>query len=208
MPNDIIKKDNQLHSPAAPIQVNIGPKANYFEHVDNLNLTEKHINISTTVNGNTITSNIQPNNDYYNLFVLDSEEFAKGYFVINRQDALLHLDNDAKEIHRKDNFNSLIRCLLYPCLFANKNSVSYKKAADNQLSYFGYLANIEETQEGYKFFFSIVSSLPQNIFNDNCAAFNLKTSIGENELDKVHWSIKKKDIVKSIRSLGFNVAAY
>ena len=112
MPNDIIKKDNQLHSPAAPIQVNIGPKANYFERVDNLNLTEKHINISTTVNGNTITSNIQPNNDYYNLFVLDSEEFAKGYFVINRQDALLHLDNDAKEIHLKDNFNSLIICLL------------------------------------------------------------------------------------------------
>ena len=110
--------------------------------------------------------------------------------------------------NNKDNFNSLIRCLLYPCLFANKNSVSYKKAADNQLSYFGYLANIEETQEGYKFFFSIVSSLPQNIFNDNCAAFNLKTSIGENELDKVHWSIKKKNIVKSIRSLGFNVAAY
>lgn len=206
MPNDIIKKDTQL--PSAAVQVTVGPKANYFEHVENLHLTEKHINISTTVNGNTITSNIQPNNDYYNLFVLDSEEFAKGYFIINRQDALLHLDIDAKEIHSKGDFNSLIGCLLYPCLFMNKNSVSYKRAADDQLSYFGYLASIEETQEGYKFFFSIVSSLPQNIFNDNCDAFNLKSSIGENELDKIHWSIKKKNLVKSIRALGFNVAAY
>lgn len=208
MPRDIIKKNEQLPSTAGPIQVNVGPKGNYFEHVENLHLTEKHINISTTVNGNTITSNIQPNNDYYNLFVLDAEEFTKGYFIIKRQDALLHLDNDAKEIHHKGDFESLVGCVLYPCLFTNKNAADYKKATANQFSYFGYLTKIEETQEGYKFFFSIVSSLHQNIFNDNCAAFNFKSSIGENELDKVHWSIKKKNLVKSIRALGYNVAAY
>lgn len=149
-----------------------------------------------------------PNNECYNLFVLDSEEFAKGYFIINHSDALLHLDEGLDTLHTKDDIKSLQGCLLYPCLFTNKNKAGYKKATPEQLSFFGYLASIEETQEGYKFFFSIVSSLPQNIFNDNSDAFNLRTCIGENELDRIHWSIKKKNIVKSIRSLGFNVAAY
>lgn len=149
-----------------------------------------------------------PNNECYNLFVLDSEEFAKGYFIINHSDALLHLDEGLDTLHTKDDIKSLQGCLLYPYLFTNKNKAGYKKATPEQLSFFGYLASIEETQEGYKFFFSIVSSLPQNIFNDNSDAFNLRTCIGENELDRIHWSIKKKNIVKSIRSLGFNVAAY
>lgn len=208
MSKNIIKRNNQLPNNGPTTQINVGPKGNYFEKVENLHLTENNYNISTTVNGHTITSNIHANNQFYNLFVLDSEDFAKAYFTIKRSEALLHLDADIEKMHTKDDINTLNGCLLYPCLFANKNSKKYKIAADDQLVYFGYLTKIEETQEGYKFFFSIVSSLPQSIFNDNCAAFNLKTSIGENELDKVHWSIKKKNIVKSIRSLGFNVAAY
>lgn len=33
-------------------------------------------------------------------------------------------------------------------------------------------------------------------------------SKGDNELDKVHWSIKNINLVKCIRNLGFNVASY
>ena len=78
----------------------------------------------------------------------------------------------------------------------------------HKLSYFGYLTKIEISDNSIKFYFSIVSSLPQAIFDDYAHSFNLMESKGENELDKVHWSIKNINLVKCIRNLGFNVASY
>lgn len=206
MANEIIKKD--ISVPSTPTTtINVHPKANYFEYVETLNYSGNIYNISTVVNGHRITSNLKPNNDYYNLFVLESEEFDKGYFIINNNDVLLYLDNNIQSNYSKSKPETLDVAISYPCLFTNKNA-SYKIAGPDQLSYFGYLTNIEKVDNGYKFLFSIVSALPQDIFNNNTDLFGIKDSHGENELDKIHWSIKKINLVQSIRSLGHNVAAY
>lgn len=206
MNKDLIKIENGSLVKNEPRNITLNDKSKYFEYVENLNLNQ-NINISTTVNGNLITSNIIPNNEYYNLFVLDSEDFAKCYFVINKKDCLKYIDKSIISLFSLANPNSLDKCLTYPCLFANKNN-EYLKAGKDQLSYFGYLTKIEISDNSIKFYFSIVSSLPQAIFNDYAQSFNLMESKGENELDKAHWSIKNINLVKCIRNLGFNVASY
>lgn len=206
MNKDLIKIENGSLVKNEPRNITLNDKSKYFEYIENLNLNQ-NINISTTVNGNLITSNIIPNNEFYNLFVLDSEDFAKCYFVINKKDCLKYIDKSIISLFSLTNPNSLDKCLTYPCLFANKNN-EYLKAGKDQLSYFGYLTKIEISDNSIKFYFSIVSSLPQAIFNDYAQSFNLMESKGENELDKVHWSIKNINLVKCIRNLGFNVASY
>lgn len=206
MNKDLIKIENRSLTKSEPRNITLKDKSKYFEHVENLNLNQ-NINISTTVNGNLITSNIIPNNEFYNLFVLDGEDFAKCYFIINKKDCLKYIDKQISALFSLSNSDSLNKCLTYPCLFANKNN-EYLKAGNDQLSYFGYLAKIEIGDTNIKFYFSIVSSLPQAIFNDYAQSFNLMESKGDNELDKVHWSIKNINLVKCIRNLGFNVASY
>lgn len=206
MNKDLIKIENGSLIKNEPRNITLNDKSKYFEYIENLNLNQ-NINISTTVNGNLITSNVIPNNEFYNLFVLDSEDFAKCYFVINKKDCLKYIDKSIISLFSLTNPNSLDKCLTYPCLFANKNN-EYLKAGKDQLSYFGYLTKIEISDNSIKFYFSIVSSLPQAIFNDYAQSFNLMESKGENELDKVHWSIKNINLVKCIRNLGFNVASY
>ena len=207
MSNEIIEKINQPLAKTNPRNITLGGKAKYFEHVENLQLEQK-ITISTTVNGNLITTSFNPNNEFFNLFVLDSEDFTKTYFYIERKDCLLHIDKSIVNDYSKDNFDSLSKCLEYPCLFTNKNKEDFKTSAEGQRAYFGYLTKIEETNDGYKFYFSITCYIDQNIFNQNCKIFNLKECRGENELDSVHWSIKQINLVQNMRSLGYPVAAY
>ncbi len=206
MSNEIVKKVDQPLAKIEQRTINL-QKSNYFEYINTLNLEQRIINISTTINGNIITSNVKANNGFYNLFVLDSEDFAKGYFLLQKEACLKYIDKSIKHNYSLEDEETIKECLKYPCLFANKND-TYKRAKNDQLSYFGYLAGIEFTDEACKFRFSIVSSLPQNIFNDNAKLFNMKESKGENELDNIHWSIKNINLVETIRKLGFNVAAY
>lgn len=207
MKNEIIKNNSNVPSASTPREITVGNKSTYIENLNELHYTEKTYNISTTVNGNIITSNIHPDNSRYNLFVLEGEEFAKGYFIIPREKCLLHLDKEIESEYSLVESISLLKCLEYPCLFVNRNE-TYKTAGNNQIAYFGYLAEISMTTDGCKFIFSIVCSLPQIIFNRYTSDFNLKKSRGENELDCIHWSIKKKNLIKAVKKLGYNVAAY
>lgn len=207
MANNIIEKTNIPITNQKSRQITLHDKSKYFEHVDTVNV-DTTINFTTSINGQIITSNIKANNNFYNLFVLDGEDFTKGYFIIKRNEALKYLDKESMSLHSLINFDSLKLCKSYPCIFANKNQHKYKTASKDQKLFFGYLADIEKTDEGFKFSFSFVSSLLQQLLNDNTKQFNLRSSKGDNELDIVHWSIKNTNIIEVIRSLGFNVAAY
>ena len=204
MNNSLTKNDISVPAPVSR-NITLTDNAKYFEKVDNLSYTKKTTFITTIINGQVITSNLKPNNTYYNLFILDGELFDKGYFIIKKENALTKYMGELKfDLHNNE---ILINVRSYPCLFANINN-DYKVATDNQNALFGYIAGIEVLETAYKIYFSATSAIQQNVFNHNESLFGIKSVDAENEFDKIHWSIKKINIKKALNSLNISVAAY
>lgn len=207
MSHELIEKVNQLPCKSEPRNITLHDKSKYFENVENVQL-EQNITITTSVNGNLLTSSINANNDFYNLFVLDNEDFAKTYFYIERNNLLKHIEDQVSKNHTLSDVDLLIEnCTKYPCVFVNKNK-TYKTASSDQKAYFGYLCKIEKYNTGLKFYFSFTCNLSQQIFNDNSKRLGIKSSKGNNELDTIHWSIKKVNLIDELFDLGYRVASY
>lgn len=135
------------------------------------------------------------NNQYYNLFVVEQSGF-NGMMSIPRKNALDdYTDVDIRRIYAKPKLAALEDIKQLPSVFVIRNK--YGNHTDpGQNAGLGYVVNIEELGDVIRITHSPLRPIQQEILNGLEKELKLKSAAEINELDVVHWSIKKVDIMQ------------
>jgi hypothetical protein len=129
----------------------------------------------------------------YNLFVVSGEIKQMGDFVLDYSQMLKHTSKSFLDKGKltKDVINLLIT---YPAIITNKNA-SHKNAG-SQACYIGKITAYEPLEGKIKFRYILCAQLPQQALNDNEEAFAVFHSDQTNEVDEIHWDVKKANIIE------------
>ena len=141
------------------------------------------------------------NTEFYNLFVLQNENFKDGSFSLSTDVALKNTERELK-----NKFKTLSSDLLLhmPCVFAVRNP-SYKTAPGYHMAYLGKLTGVTPQGDNIKFCFDIFEKFKQQLINENIRLFNLQETTLRNQLDEVHWSIRTGNLLEIIDNLGIEI---
>ncbi len=148
------------------------------------------------------------NYEYYHLFVMEGNAYTGKSFLVDKSVALTQSTADAL-MKKYFSFSADARndMLRFPALFAAKNR-TYKTADDSQFVSYGYVVGIDVFDKGIQVSFVPISRVPQKLFNEHCSEFGLDSVMGCNELDTIHWSIKRGNVKEILKNFGYRVLAY
>lgn len=159
------------------------------------------------------TLEIEFDRQYYNLFVVgDAFDIKTDQpFKVECDRALNeYMDSDLKSLFLPLNNDTTIDHIKHlPCLFANENR-HYGFTDEEQVIGFGYVRDIKLRREGLKIYPHVMYLLKQQMINEAMFELDIRGSSSYNELNRMHWSIKKVDLIAELQEMRFQMqeAAY
>jgi hypothetical protein len=142
---------------------------------------------------------------YYNLFVLENEEYECGAFSIPRDVSVCrYMHREDIELFRLLSDGTRNDIFNMPCIFAKRN-LDFRSTDENHPALLGRITDIAVQRSNLKIRFSGYQPIRQQLLNENPEAFGLATSALRTELDEEHWSIKRINLVHAIEKLGIKV---
>lgn len=145
------------------------------------------------------------NKQYYNLFVLENENFSIGSFSISKERSLEKYTSTAvkeKFASLSDEAISVIRTM--PCIFVKRNTY-YKETYDDFPALAGRITEIHEQGETIKILFLSFQAVSQQLLNQNVALLKKAQSSLRNELDAEHWAIKECNLIHTFSTIGITI---
>jgi len=158
---------------------------------------------------------LEPKNDeiefdrhFYNFFVVGNDfdittdnpfrvrcdRVLKEYMDENLKSMFLPLSDEIKIEHIKR----------LPCIFANENRRDGSTDEEQILS-FGYVRDIQLRREGIKIYPHVIYRLSQQRLNEALFDLDLWGNDKCNEFNRMHWSIKKVDLIAELQEMGFQI---
>ena len=186
-----------------------GEKPVYAKHIDNMNVT---IHMSST-EPQLLKPELSPSlfdfdREFYNLFVVGDDFDIKTDqpFKVECKRALKeYMTNELKLIFSMLDGDDIIeRIKRFPCLFAHENNYSGSTDEEQYLG-FGYIREIKVRREGIKIYPHIMNLLKQQRINEMMFDLDIWGSSSYNELNRMHWSIKKVDLIAELRESGYQI---
>ena len=155
---------------------------------------------------------------HYNLFVIDERDkmFTSPFFM--SADVILQ-KGTPKDV--KDNFfsmdaDALERITLFPSIFTTANNGQGTTDSEHRAIY-GRVENIEPQEHGYLIhwgcmrFWSNPKGVPfisQMELINHAESFGLGVAPCSNELDEVHWAIKKLNVIEALSKIGIEAMVF
>lgn len=145
--------------------------------------------------------------EYYNLFVVGDDFFTETYVFVEKKRALTTSEGVAPEISAQFaalNNEAITVIKTFPSIFATENR-HYGRTDADHLALFGLVTDISVQENGIKVYFQRLCSIPQQKLNE--IAFNLaiKGTSSFNELNRMHWTIKRIPLVEELKAAGISV---
>lgn len=145
--------------------------------------------------------------EYYNLFVIGGEtfyQFSQGDFVVPKEDALTRFvaEDIAEEIRRLDEA-AMERVKGFFCIFAPRNA-DYAAPGDDQNALLGVITGIQRQDEGFKIMYQTLNPIPQATIHSLSSTLCIEGKPTIGELDTTHWSVKKVNLVETLRAAGIS----
>ena len=161
--------------------------------------------VSTTRNAPNTTFTL--NTDYYNLFVIGTETFSDGHFIVPKDRAL----TESMTPENKAQFSALTdeaiaRIRTFPSIFASENHY-YGKTDDDHQAIFGIVKEVRIQDNGIKIHFQSLWPIPQQRLNEIIFQLAIGGTTSFNELDRTHWAIKRVNLIEELRAAGISVLA-
>lgn len=193
-------------TPVSSVQ-QTGEKNVYAAHVDNLNVTVQAGNVAPQL----LTQTIKPavatiDRTHYNFFVTYEADFSQNTpFTIETDRALTeYMSDDMKREFATLSPEIIERIKLFPCIFANENK-NYGHTDEDQVLGYGFIKQIKIRRKGIKIYPQIQYLLPQQRLNEALFELDLLGCSSFNEFNRMHWSIKKIDLIAELQELGFPI---
>lgn len=184
-----------------------GEKNVYANRIDNMNITIQ----ATSVAPQLLTPKTQPpltriNRTHYNLFVTDGADFSQSTsFIVEAARALTeYMDDDLKLKYATLSPDVIDEIKSFPCLFANENT-DYGRTDEEQTLGYGFIRQIKVRRKGINIYPNIVYLLPQQRLNESLFELDIRGSSSFNEFNRMHWCIKKIDLIAELQELGFPI---
>ena len=161
--------------------------------------------VSTTRNAPNTTFTL--NTDYYNLFVIGTETFSDGHFIVPKDRAL----TESMTPENKAQFSALTdeaiaRIRTFPSIFASENHY-YGKTDDDHQAIFGIVKEVRIQDNGIKIHFQSLWPIPQQRLNEIIFQLAIGGTTSFNELGRTHWAIKRVNLIEELRAAGISVLA-
>lgn len=145
--------------------------------------------------------------DYYNLFVIGGEtfcQFSQGNFVVPKEDALTRFvaEDIAEEIKKLDKA-AMDRVQGFFCIFAPRNA-DYAEPGNDQNALLGVITGIQRQDEGFKIMYQTLNPISQATIHSLSSVLCIEGKPTISELDTTHWSVKKVNLVETLRAAGIS----
>lgn len=147
------------------------------------------------------------NTDFYNLLVVGDDELNPQYcHCLVRKDRAI-TESTSKELKAayatlSDDAISVLKT--YPAIIATENHAYGKTDADHYAAY-GLIVDVKIQDNGIKVYYQILNWIPQQKINEFRFELGIEGCSGTNELNRMHWAIKKINAVEVLREAGIQV---
>ncbi len=211
MPNELQSTtpsalDISTGTPVSSVQ-QTGEKNVYANRVDTMNITIQNAAVVPQL----LTQKPQPtaitmSRTHYNLFVTYGADFTQSTpFTVEAARALTeYMDDDLKAEFATLSPDVIERIKSFPCIFANENA-GYGHTDEEQTLGYGYIRQMKIRRDGIKIYPQIIYLLPQQRLNEALFDLDIRGSSSFNEFNRMHWSIKKIDLIAELQELGFQI---
>lgn len=149
------------------------------------------------------------NTDFYNLLVVGNDELNSQYcHCLVRKDRAI-TESTSKELKAtfaalSDEAISVLKT--YPTIIATKNHLYGRTDADHYAAY-GLITDVKIQDNGIKVYYQILNWIPQQKINELRFELGIEGSSTLNELNRMHWAIKKINVVQVLREAGIAIFA-
>ena len=140
----------------------------------------------------------------FHLFVLESDIHGEGTFSITKEEALRYTSQDIITQVLPLSGKSISPLLNMPCLFTLKNQF-FCSTPDYCPAYLGKLTDIRVQKDLVLFQYTTYKQFRQQLVNEHLTDFALQSSTYRNQLDEVHWSIRKGNLMRIAYDIGLTV---
>lgn len=145
--------------------------------------------------------------EYYNLFVIGGETVCDSFFLIQKDRAITVSECVAPEVSAQfaaltPEAISIIKT--FPSLVATENR-HYGRTDDDHLAMFGFVTDVRIQENGIKVHFQKLCSIPQQRLNEIAANLAINGASAFNELNRMHWTIKRINLVEELKAAGISV---
>ncbi|MBP9999979.1 MAG: hypothetical protein KBT01_00365 [Clostridiales bacterium] len=149
---------------------------------------------------------VELSHEYYNLFVTENESFKDDAPFLISHEHLLQREMDPDLIRRFSTLSeeALEEICSFPCIFTCKKE-HYGQADPDIPIHFGYIRKIKNLRSGVKIYPGYIrfpSVISQLSLHNSLAEFDLWGDASINELDHVHWSIKRLNLMERLLELN------
>ena len=207
--------NNLQHKPPTELQP-VGGSAN-IERIDTFNA-----HIDTVQNNYWFGNNGMPqsngmpggcmpprmNLDYYNLFVIGSEAFSlDGTFQIQKELALQDTEGSIFAELTSLGTAELEKIRSYPTIVATPNRC-YGKAEVFHIASYGFINAIRVNDTTIQFGFTKMHEVPQQLLIDRAACFGIGKASSFCELDRIHWAVKRLNVVDALRNNEIQIMVF
>lgn len=152
---------------------------------------------------------VRVDREYYNIFVIGTEEFDKPYFKVPRDRALTHLMSE--ETMKKFSLltpenKEWIKTM--PSLFMAENR-NYGKADEDQKVIYGFVSDIKVYDNDVKVYYcGYKIDIPQQCLNERLEELELVGDNRFNEMNRTHWSIKRCNLIQELFKAGVHIPVF
>ena len=149
------------------------------------------------------------NREYYNIFVIGTEEYDKPYFKVPRDRAL----SECMSKETKEKFSGMTKedkqqIIMMPSLFMAENH-QYGNADDGQKVIYGFVSDYKIYENDVKVFWcGYRLDIPQIRLNELLEELQLIGDNRFNEMNRTHWAIKRCDLIQELQEAGIEIPVF
>ena len=145
------------------------------------------------------------NYNFYNLFVIGTEEYKDPSFIVPKDRA--PTESTAQDI--KDMCDSLspeaIKIIkTFPAIFASENH-GYARTTEDHMAHYGYVLDVVPQDNGIKIYPYFLNEIKQQSLNLIAHNLDIAHAKSFNELNRTHWAIKRINLIEELERAKISV---
>lgn len=149
------------------------------------------------------------NREYYNIFVIGTEEYGRPYFKVPRDRALsVCMSEKTKEKFSGMTKEDKQQIIMMPSLFMAENH-QYGNADDGQKVIYGFVSDYKIYENDVKVYWcGYRLDIPQIRLNELLEELQLIGDNRFNEMNRTHWAIKRCDLIQELQEAGIEIPVF
>lgn len=148
------------------------------------------------------------NPEYYNLIVVadgDLDNGNSGHFLVDKRRAITEsTSQELKDAYAALTPQAIAGVKTFPAIIATENH-DYGKTDDQHQAGYGIITDVKVQDNGIKVYYQILNWIPQQRLNELARELGLGSATSFNELNRMHWTIKRINMVEVLREAGIRI---